>query len=438
MNLLTAVIPLLWLIVPSNVSAQDTPKPATALQVKNAIDWSKVPLLEGATKKQTLFNHLNYQAPGTFSQAADFYAKQLPALGYNLDSSFPAHDQKDYLSAMYIKDGMWLSLSGYRSAPADPMTITLMINGNVDVSLFPKVADAQIKHAQKNSVYYFSKQPPEDVASFYRKFMKAQGWTEKVEDMAAEWAKEGRHVLSFQQNAMECIVVAAKKDGGVEVTCSALVRHNLSASDVAGTLGGSGLAKPATLAQAGKVLDIKSLPRMKNATAVRNQKEIFALIIGTSYQVPDSVDDATKFYRNLLKEKGCTELSPMLETDQLAMLYFEKEDFLFGLTAQRDKKEGTTSVTLMNHGNVDLRKLPAPPGAEIESFRSEHMNLETTLSLDAAHAFYRKELGKLGWKDANPESKVIMKFTQNGVTLDIEIQSNIYKKTAVQLRVGMK
>ena len=70
---------------------------------------------------------------------------------------------------MFIKDGMWLSLHGYRSAPADPMTITLMINGNVDVSLFPKVADAQIKHSQKNSVFYLSKQSPEEITGFIRK-----------------------------------------------------------------------------------------------------------------------------------------------------------------------------------------------------------------------------------------------------------------------------
>lgn len=68
----------------------------------------------------------------------------------------------------------------------------------------------------------------------------------------------------------------------------------------------------------------------------------------------------------------------------------------------------------------------------------EHMNLETTLTLDEAHAFYRKELAKLGWKDTDPKSKVTLKFTQNAVTLTIEIQSNVNKKTAIGIDVGMR
>ena len=248
--------------------AEDVPKPATALQIKNAIDWSQGSPPRSATRKRTLFNHLTYQAPGTFSQAADFSAKHLPTLGYKIDSSFPAHDQKRLPQrAMYFKDGMLLSLHGYRSAPADPtMTITLMVYGNVDVSLFPKIADAQIKNSYKTSAYYLSKQSPEEITTFYRKFMKAQGWTEKVEEMAETWAKEGRYVLKFQQNAMECTIVAIKKDGQVEVSYSSGVRHSLSASDAADILGGKDQAKPATLAEAGEVLDISKLPRMKKRT----------------------------------------------------------------------------------------------------------------------------------------------------------------------------
>lgn len=430
------LILLLMLGCVSLLLAQDTP--ATTQQVKDAFDWSKTPLLDGASKKQTLFNHISYQAPGTFSQAADFYKEKLPALGWTHSTALSSGDQKEYLSLTFEKNGMMLSVSGYRSQPNDPMTITLMNFGNVDVSRFPKPGDAVVKTNNKNAVYYFTKESPEALTVFIRKFMKERGWKEKEEDGAKMWEKEGRYVLSFQQNAMECTMVAAKKDGQLEVTYTAQVQHDLSAEDISIAAGDKAQEKPATLKQAEAVLNIMKLPRMPKAEKAKHQKELVAIVIGTNYQVPDSLEDAVKFYRQLLKENGCTELSPMIETDSLAMLYFEKSGFLFGLSASRDKKENTTRVALMNYGNVDLRKLPAPEGAKIETLRTEHMNLQTKLSIDDAHEFYRRELARLGWKDSNPKSKVTMKFTQNGVSLSIEIQKNSYGKTSVGLHTGMR
>ncbi|HQR41749.1 MAG TPA: hypothetical protein PLX97_03675, partial [Gemmatales bacterium] len=71
--------------------AQDDTKPATVQQIKAAIDWAKVPKLEGATKVQTYFNHMMYKAPGTYQQAADFYRKMMPTLGWNEDASLKAN-----------------------------------------------------------------------------------------------------------------------------------------------------------------------------------------------------------------------------------------------------------------------------------------------------------------------------------------------------------
>lgn len=83
---------------------------------------------------------------------------------------------------------------------------------------------------------------------------------------------------------------------------------------------------------------------MKNATKAKGQQQINALPIGTSYEVPDAVSETTKFFRDMLKDQGCTELSPILETDQLAMLYFEKAGFLIALTAQRRKRKAPPAL----------------------------------------------------------------------------------------------
>lgn len=421
------------------VWAQDMPKPATVQQIKDAVDWAKVPRLDGAIKVQTFFNHITYQGPGTFQQAADFYLQKLPALGWQNDKSLSGSDQKDYLSLVFEKAGMRLSVSGYRSQPGDPMTITLMNFGNVDVSLFPKADDAQMRVNNKNAVFYSSKQTAEQITSFCRKFMKERGWTEKEEEMAATWAKEGRYVLKFQQNAMECILVASKtKEGNMEVSYSSSVQHDLSAEDVTTTISGKEQPTPATLKEAMAVVNIMKLPRMEKAAKAKHHKELYALPIGTTYVVPDSIDDAAKFYRELLKKEGWTELSPDVEMELLSTLKFEKSGYLLMFSASRDKKDGLTSVSLMNTGNVDLRKLPFPPGAKFHPNRSEFINTETTLSVDDAFEFYRKELTKLGWKEVKQLGQGTARYTQNGIELRLEIGLNLYKKTAIQLHTGMK
>ena len=97
---------------------------------------------------------------------------------------------------------------------------------------------------------------------------------------------------------------------------------------------------------------------------------------------------------------------------RLTTLKFEKSGYLMMFNASRDKKDGLTNVSLMNTGNVDLRKLPFPPGAKFHPNRSEFINTETTLSVDDAFKFYRNELPKLGWKEVKQLGQGTMQFTQ--------------------------
>ncbi|MFT3883396.1 MAG: hypothetical protein QM703_27560 [Gemmatales bacterium] len=420
------------------VAGQDVAKPATVKQVNEVIDLDKLPRLEGTTKFQKHFNHITYKAPGTFKQAADFYLEQLAKLGWQQEKTLPTGDQKDYLSVMFEKNGMLLSLSGYRSEAKDPMTVTLMVYGNVDVHQFPKLDDAQVKSNYKTAAFYLSKKTPDEAMAFIRKFMKEQGWTERAEDGYATWAKEGRYVLKFEQNAMECTMVTAKKPEGIEVMYSASVRHELDSEEVTTTVTSKDQTKPATLKEAIDVIDISKLPRMEKAVKGRRDKELYSLPIGTHYEVPDSVDTAVSFYRKLLKEQGWTELTPDMEIEDHSHLKFEKNGFLLGFSASYDKKDAATTVALLNHGNVDLRKLPFPPGAKFTSGRSNHINTTTTLGVDEANEFYRKELTKLGWKEEKQRGLGTMRFTNNGMELRIQIGENVYKKTGVQLHTGLK
>lgn len=423
---------IIYCLLPLVLKAQDA-KPSTFEQIKAAIDWEKLPLLEGAAKVRPFFNHTSYEAPGTFKQAAEFYRRELRKLGWKEDTSIESGDQTAYLSVQFEKEGQRLGLSGYRSKPEDPMTITLMLNGNVDVSTFPKVDDAQIKVNQKNSVYYFTKKPADEVVSFCKKFMLERGWAEKPNPNAEMWAKEGRYVLEFDQNAIKAtLVVANEKDGNRSVSYSSGVQHEMKSSQVTKMVTNKDQVKPATLKQAVDLIDLSKLPKPDKASKVK------AIPIALSFEMNGSIEDASKFYRKLLKETGWKESTSMVESDSLAILYFNKAGFMLVLTAARHKKEGPIEVSIVNKGNVDIRKLPFPKDAEIGTTQFEFINTTTKLSVEQAEEFYKKELPLLGWKPVSRLGKGVLHFSQNAVELSIEVQTNAHKQTSIQIHTRMR
>ena len=120
-------------------------KPATLAEIRDVIDWSKIPKPPGSQPSRNGFSLCSYKAPGTFLEAATFFRNSLPALGWKEDvKPIPGMDQKASLYVTFDKGDMRLSVTGYRSDPQAPMTITLMNNGNVDVRNIPKPADAKI------------------------------------------------------------------------------------------------------------------------------------------------------------------------------------------------------------------------------------------------------------------------------------------------------
>src|SRR4029079_18880853 len=97
------------------------------------------------------------------------------------------------------------------------MTVAVMLYGNVDVRRLPKVADAEVKHNNRSVVHYFSKKPAEEITTFCRTFMTERVCEECPNDWPERWEKEGRYVLTFRQNVMECTLVAIKATDHLEV-----------------------------------------------------------------------------------------------------------------------------------------------------------------------------------------------------------------------------
>lgn len=431
---------VLALVLPVTLPAQEA-KPATAKQLKDAVDWSKMPKLASAKKVQTFFAQQTYEATGTFQEAADFYRKELPNLGWKEDKSVdPTADQKTYLSLFFLKDGMGLQVSGYRSMPSDArMPVTLTLQGNVQCDKFPRASDAQIHNASRNSVYYYSKLPAKELVDFSRKFMKEAGWKEAQEDMYEKWAKEGRHVLKFVQNAMQFGVVIApdqQKKDVLSVSYYAHVQHDLKPEEVATTTSEKkALPKAATMKEAIEVIDLGKFPRVAGAEPRRGDKQVVAIPIATSYQTKENLDDVVKFYQDGLSEKGWKEQEGAIITDNLAIICFEKQEFLLKMTVTKEKEK--TQVSVLNLGNIDLRLLPYPAEAKIPSYRTYHINSSTSLNMKDAFAFYRKELTALGWKEVS-KSDYTMEFAQNNVRLNYELQPGSNKKTSIKVSTEME
>ena len=409
-------------------------KPATLAEIRDALDWSKMPKPPGAEPGRTGLATCSYKAPGTFLEAATFFRANLPALGWKEDATpIPGVDQKDYLYLAFDKLDMRLSINGYRTDPKRPMSIILTNNGNVDIRDIPKPADAHFKSNGKVAAFFTTESKPEEAADFCRKGILARGWTEVPDESAKFFAKEGRIVLRFLENAMEIGVVAAKNRAGqTEVSISAHVRYKLDPGEIRTALTAKEIPAPATEKDYVAILDLRAFPLMKGARKRDRQTQPITLSNAITCQAPGTLEEAINFHRKEFLNRGWKETLFDHEIDDRAELDFEKQGYLASVRlGQRNKEDVQLSV--VNHGNIDLRQLPFPAGAEIAPERRAFVNSSTTVSVSDAVEFYRKELAKLGWHEVKAPGTGVYVFLQGANTLPIEIQKNAEGRTTLKL-----
>jgi hypothetical protein len=119
------------------------------------------------------------------------------------------------------------------------------------------------------------------------------------------------------------------------------------------------LKGPATAEQAAGILDLSTFPMMPGATA----RQRWALA-DLSYPVTSDVKTVFEFQRKTLLEKKWKELPGTSVTEQSASGTFGRSGFTVSVSAYPSGKSGSVAVTLHNHGNVNLSKLPRPPGTK--------------------------------------------------------------------------
>ena len=409
-------------------------KPATLAQIRDVIDWSKIPQPPGSQAARAGLSICSYKAPGTFLEAATFFRTNLPTLGWKEDATpIPGVDQQAYLYLTFDKGDMRLSINGFRADPKAPMTVTLSNNGNVDIRDIPKPADANFRSNGRLAAFFTTGSKPEVAADFCRKSLLERGWHEVPDQSAKFFAKEARIVLRFLQNAMEIGVVASKNDAGqTEVTISSHVRYKFAAGEVRKALTPEEIPTPASIKDYVAVLDLRSLPLMPGARKRDRQSQPIALSNSITCQAPGSLDDAIDFHRKELSTRGWKETRFDNQIDDRVELFFEKQGYLVTVNLGQQKKEDV-QISVVNHGNVDLRQLPFPAGAEIEPERGTFVNSSTSVSENEAVEFFRTELAKLGWKSEKGRGQKVYLFLQNASILQIEIQKDADNPTTLKL-----
>ncbi len=136
------------------------------------------------------------------------------------------------------------------------------------------------------------------------------------------------------------------------VTSGAIVVQRASAA------GEKAAGRPATVADAVKVLDLTKFPLLKGAKEPSSRD-----VARLSYLATSDCKTAFEFQRKGLVGLKWTELPGTMVTDQYATGMFARDGFIASVstTPYSDPKEpGLANVQVMLHGNVDLAKLPVP------------------------------------------------------------------------------
>lgn len=196
-------------------------------------------------------------------------------------------------------------------------------------------------------------------------------------------------------------------------------------------------AEPATVRQLAQLLDLRKL-ELPEGTETAGQSSIGQLM----YQTPAEVMAVVDFYRSLLTKQGWQENSAQSYIDAASStLYFAKEGYTLSLSASQSG-DGTSMVTLIHNGNVDLGTLPKMADAE-DGFAAPNTLMYTSPSSVADVArFTRQELAAQGWHEYtrpnsasadNPDMQMLA-FIQNGLELSsyITVAPAQDNKTSVQ------
>jgi len=176
-------------------------------------------------------------------------------------------------------------------------------------------------------------------------------------------------------------------------------------------------AKPATIAEAAKLLDLTKFPRMPGAEAPRQ-----ARLAELSYEAKGDVKAAYNFQKQALAKLKWQELPGGYISDQTASGTFTRDGSRVSVTVFPTGADGKVSVMLNQHGNVDLARLPVPPAAKPFYSGPASAMFLTDAAPNQTAAAVRKLLLEKGWKPYGTAGDTQF-FKQNAVQIGATVST---------------
>jgi hypothetical protein len=192
-----------------------------------------------------------------------------------------------------------------------------------------------------------------------------------------------------------------------------------NATGVAGPDDGP-VREPATAQQAADILDLRSIALVEGA-----QEPTRRCIAGLSYQVKADSQQAFDFHRRMLIDDGWTELPGTRNDSGYASGTFSREGFVVSLSTSptgRPDQPGEVNVSITNHGNTNLKRLPVPPGVKPFYTTPASIAYLTDAAVDQTTQAVRQLLLDGGWKPYGSAGDSYF-FKQNAVQISARIMS---------------
>lgn len=187
---------------------------------------------------------------------------------------------------------------------------------------------------------------------------------------------------------------------------------------------------PATASEAAAAIDLSTFPLLPGAGEISTQT-IACLEYEARLKAFDVRDEYEFQRRNLLKlqwkELPNSDISAGYADGQ-----FIRSGFHLYVTVQFHDEPGKVMVRLRNNSNVDVRKLPVPPGANFDDFVFNIASYETSVGVEETREAVRKLLTEQGWKVMGKRGNALI-LKQNAVelTADVEARSAKPGKTRI-------
>jgi hypothetical protein len=174
---------------------------------------------------------------------------------------------------------------------------------------------------------------------------------------------------------------------------------------------------PASPAESAKVLDLATFPLAQGA-----EEPVVRSAASLSYRAAGTVQDLLAFQRRQLLEQKWKELPGGYVSDQAGSAAFARNGFSVSVMVYSTEKDAPVHVTITNHGNVDLGKLPVPPGTK--PFFSGPLNASyiTETPVSETSEACRKLLLERGWQPYGTAGDVQF-FKQGAVRLAARVSS---------------